>query len=462
MALRTPTFVVIGGGISGLVGARTLRRARPEARIVLLESDERLGGKIRTETIDGVRFEAGADSFLTRDTFLLELCGELGLADDLIPPAIFGAEIATGGRRHRMGGDYFLGVPASPRAILTSSVLSTAGKIRALGDLFLPGPLTGPDVAIGDFVARRFGHETLDRLVDPILAGTRAGDPRRISLAAAAPALDRIARSGRSVTLALRKERNRASSDVAAPVFVGLRDGMSTLVDALVADLVSVELRTSGPVRVLALDGGRAIVKTDTDDVEADGVLVTVPAHVAGGLMVSVAPEASRELSSIRYATVVSIAFVFDAGLIDLPPGASGLLIPSSEDKTLAAGTWFSAKWPHAADPGGRVLVRCFVGRAAGDVGDAASDADLVERVLADLREVMGWNQRPAHQAVTRWEPGLPQYEVGHREKVKRIEAAVARAGPIRVAGAGLRGSGLPDCARSAAEAATALARSFR
>lgn len=444
------TVAVVGGGISGLVAADLL--ARREHHVTLLEADERLGGKILTEQLDGVTVEAGADSFLAREPWALDLCTELGLGDRLVEPAIFGAQVWIPSGLRRLPSDFTFGMPSSPVRALRSGILSPWGALRASADLLLPGPLTGPDISIGSFVRRRFGAEVLERLVDPLLAGTRAGRADEISLAAAAPQIDVLARKRRSLILGLYSARRRGSLATGAPPFLAPKNGMQIIVDRLHRRLERrADVHTSAPVEGLEGTGDDSYVLhvTGQDSIRADAVIVATPAYSAAQLLRTVSPVAGSELAKIDYASVVSITLIYDSSETISLEG-SGLLVPSSAGKTLAACSWYSQKWPHHAPGDGRLVIRCFVGRAAGDAATELADNDLIGRVAGELGEAVGLRSAPQTWSVTRWDRALPQYAVGHLDAIERIEQALERTPGIALAGAGYRGSGIPDCIKSA------------
>jgi oxygen-dependent protoporphyrinogen oxidase len=417
---------------------------------VLLEARERVGGVIRTETLEGTMVEAGPDSFLAREPHARALCEELGLGDELVEPVSFGAHVWRRGRLRPIPPGFVLGVPARPAAMLRSRLLSPWGMARALGDLVLPGPLEGPDVSVGTLVRRRFGREVLERLVDPILAGTRAGSAEDMSLAAAAPPIDKAARARRSVLLGLRAQADREPR----PPFLGLRGGMEGLVERLRDDIAGrgVEIRTGAEVRRLSAadDGGYDLGA----GLRPDGVVIALPPPAASVVLAPVAPGAVAELRGIEHASIATVNLLYPPAAGPLPPKGSGILVPSSEGRTIAGCTWTSRKWPHLAPPDGGLSIRCFVGRAGDDPGLALDDGALVERCASELRAALGLNGAPTASRVTRWPRALPQYAVGHIERIDRIEAALARLPALALAGAGYRGSGLPECMRQGEEAA--------
>jgi oxygen-dependent protoporphyrinogen oxidase len=445
------SVAVIGGGITGLVAAYEMRG---RADVVVLEASSTWGGKIRTSKADGITFEEGPDSFLPRDDAPLKLCRSLGLGDQLVEPADFGAWLWHGGRLVPLPEGFVFGLPSSPMSILKTRLLSTRGVIRAAGDFVLPGPLSGPDVSVASFVEKRFGPEVMERLVDPLLAGTRAGDARAMSLAAALPQIDHIARTHRSITLGLRAQRNRTGGSV-KPRFYSLRGGMQDLVDALL-EATDADLRTGAAVTgIRAVDDGFAVA-TDGESLSVDAVVVAVPAHVAATLFREMAPGASEVLARIRYASVATGNFVYPSDAVRIPSKGSGVLVPRSENRTIAGCTWFSAKWPHAAPPGTTVL-RAFAGRSHGDRTLELADDQLLDGMERDLADVLGIDETARSRSLTRWERGIPQLEVGHLDAISSIEGQLAAWPRLALAGAGYRGTGIPDCIDQARAAAAKI-----
>ena len=445
----TRRAVVIGGGIAGLSAAREL--AAQGLEVVLLEASGRLGGAIRTEKIEGVPVEAGADSFLAAPP-ALELCAALGLSRELVAPAVFGAHLWIGGRLRRLPPGSALGLPSSSIAAVRDGRLSLGGGARAALELLWARRLSGPDVPLGAFVTRRFGREVLASLVDPLLAGTRSGRPEDLSLAAAAPSLDRIARTNRSVSRALRRGRP-------PPVFRSLRGGLEGLVAALGDGLPAVRL--NAPVEQVYLEGrGLGVRLSSGEEVTGDGVVVAVAAPVASSLLRCDWPAAAGPLGAIPYTPAVVATLVYPPGAISPPSGASGVLVPASEGRTLTACTWYSVKWPQAAPADGAQIVRCFAGRAGKERVFGLADGELTGALHDELSAMIGAGAEPRTVTVVRFEHGFPQYTLGHDERVRRAEAAL-RGHPVRLAGASYRGLGIPDCIAGGRAAARSLAEAF-
>jgi oxygen-dependent protoporphyrinogen oxidase len=444
-------FAVVGGGISGLVAAHTLASSGED--VVLLEGSDRFGGTLHTVDLEGATVEAGADCFVVGEGHALELCGGLGL-DDLREPRSFGAWIWRDGRLHRMPERTLGGIPTSVRAVLTAEVLSLRGRLRALSDLVLPGPLTGPDIGIGEFVARRFGREVAEVVVDPLLAGTRAGALDDLSLAAATPSLDAVARRHRSVILGMRR-----GDATAPPRFLAPARGMGAIAHALTEHLEAggAEIRTGARVTSLVPSNGGYRLETPGSPEEASGVVLAMPAHSAAGILREAVPDAARLLAGIRYASVGSVALAYPPGSVDLPPTGSGILVPRSEQIGIAACTWFSSKWPHLAPPDGGVILRCFLGRAGRHPGLDLADDNLAAWAHAETERMIHVRAAPLAHHVARWEQGLPQYDVGHLQRVAQIESALHSLPRVVVTGAAYRGTGVTDCVRWASEAARAV-----
>jgi oxygen-dependent protoporphyrinogen oxidase len=447
---------VVGGGVTGLTAARELDRAG--ADVVLLEAAPEAGGKIATKTLENVAVEAGPDSFLVRDPWALDLCRAIGLGNDLVRPAVFGGMVWSRGRLHPLPRGLVLGIPTLPVKMGRTGVMSRRGAIRGLGDLLNSKPLTGKDVSIGSLVRDRLGDEVLERLVDPLLAGTRAGDADEMSLAAAAPELDAVARRHRSLVLGLRAW---SPERPATPVFMAPIGGMTRLVQALKTELLHADVRLGSRVDSVARDGSRFVLRTRAEEVRADAVVLTAPAPATARQVADLEPAAAQALGSIGYASVAVVALAYPVAAGPPPQSGSGMLVPRAEKRTVAACTWYSTKWP-ASSPADGFLLRAVVGRAGRHPALDLDDDALVAKVHEDLADMLGLSAPPRASLVTRWENALPQYTVGHLDRVTGAELALAQRGPLFLAGAGYRGSGIPDCIRQATEAAAAVASALR
>lgn len=453
--------VVIGGGISGLAAAHRLLDGG--ARVTLLEATGRLGGKLYAGEIAGVPVDLGAESMLARRPEAVDLARAVGLADRLCPPAASAAELYTRGALRPMPTGHVMGVPGELAPLAASGVLTEAGLARVREDASLPPVEIGEDVGIGDYIAARLGREVVDRLVEPLLGGVYAGDAYRISMRAAVPQLYELARTQRPLTegVAALLRRAAAGRAAAGPVFMGIEGGVGRLPLA-VADAVRArggEVRTHTPVRRLARTGSTWSVLTEDGVTHpADAVVVALPAPAAAHLLAADAPGAAAELTAVEYASMALVTMAFRRAEVAALPASRGFLVPSVDGLTIKASTFSSNKWGWVAEADPELFVlRTSVGRHGDEADLERDDADLVERSLTDLHTAVGLTARPVASRVERWTDGLPQYPVGHVDRVARVREQVAKVPGLRVCGAAYDGVGIPACVASAHTAADEL-----
>ncbi|MER7466544.1 protoporphyrinogen oxidase [Streptomyces sp. NPDC097981] len=451
--------VVIGGGIAGLAAAHRL--LADGLRVTLLEAGPRLGGKLRSGELAGAPVDLGAESVLARRPEALELARAVGLADALQPPATATAHLWTRGALRPMPRGHVMGVPGDLATLAASGVLSAAGLARIEAERGLPPTEIGEDVAVGEYVAARLGPEVVDRLVEPLLGGVYAGNAYRISMRAAVPQLFEAARTHRSLGEGVRELQQRAAQQPrqAGPVFSGIDGGIGRLPQAVAeaCRAAGARISTGTAVReVLRTPGGWRVV-TAAETIDADAVVLAVPAGPAARLLDGLAPAAAAELRAVEYASMALVTMAFRRS--ELPAavtggGASGFLVPPVDGRTIKASTFSSNKWAWAGADPELFLLRTSVGRF-GDEGDLVrEDSELVEVSLRDLGEAVGLAARPVASTVTRWDGGLPQYPVGHLARVARIRGAVAALPGLAVCGALYDGVGIPACIASAGKAA--------
>jgi oxygen-dependent protoporphyrinogen oxidase len=429
-------IAVVGGGIAGLASAFFLEDAGHE--VTLYEADRRLGGKIHTVDLHGRPVELGPDAFLARVPDATELCQALGLGDELIAPATGDARVWIDGHLRPLPEGLVLGVPSDVLAVARSGVLSPRGLARAALEPLLPGRRLDSDRSVADLVASRFGHQVLDRLVDPLVSGINAGDTRRLSVEATTPQLAALARQHRSLLLGARSlTRARRPGD---PVFLTVAGGLRRLVDGLVGRLRG-DVRTGTPVSSL-------------DDLDADGVVLAVPAPAAAPLVSRRAPAAAEQLAAFEDASVVLTLLAYPAESVGHPLDGSGFLVPRREGRLTTACSWASSKWPHWVRPG-EVLLRVSAGRAGDERALDLDDDELVARLHAEVAPALAISAPPTWTHVARWPASFPQYPVGHLARVDAIEAALPP--NVALAGAAYRGVGIPACIASARRAAERL-----
>ncbi len=446
---RPRTVAVVGAGVAGLAAAVALQRAG--RRVVVLEAADRVGGKVRTSDVGGLPVDEGADSLLRRVPEGVGLAAAVGLGGELVSPAAGQAFLWSRGALRTLPAGTVLGVPGDLSALARSGALTARGLYRVLADV-VPGEPVTEDVAVGELVGRRLGREVVDRLVDPLLGGVYAGRADRLSLQATLPQLVGPLRTARTLLGAARAVRAAAPA-ASGPVFAGLPGGLGRLPVAAAAGL-DVRLRTT--VRALArtatgwrLETGPAV---DPASLDVDEVVLAVPAAPSARLLAPHLPAAAAELGSLEYASVAIVTLV----LAGPPPGrGSGYLVPAVEGRTTKAVTFTSRKWAHY--PSDRTVVRASVGRSGEEAALQRPDEELVRVVREELADAVGPVGPLVDSRVVRWGGGLPQYAVGHLDRVRRVKAAVAGLPGLAVAGAAYDGVGVPAVARSGAQAAALL-----
>lgn len=463
--VRARHVVVVGGGITGLVTAYRLARSSNGMPIdvTLLEASDRLGGKLQTVEVGGLCVEAGADSFVVRKPWAVDLCKELGLHAQLVIPATSGAFVFTRGRLVPFPKRSAFGVPASAAELLRWPGMSHRGRWRALLDLWKAASKDDGDRSLGALVARRMGTEALDSLVAPLLAGLHAGDPHRLSIDATFPELRAWERVHGSLIRGARaslkggarasertEESERRAREVARmPMFTTVWGGLSRLVDALAGALGEDRIRTGAPASAIARNDDRFAVTAAGERFDADAVVMTTPASGAARLLAQVAPPASSELSAIRYASSAAVALVYPPGTAERLPDATGFVVSARADLSITACTWVSRKWPDDAFRD-RAVLRCFIGRAGREDLLDLRDEEIVAKAVEDVEHVRPIGVPPSAWRVLRWERAMPQYEVGHLGRVERIRAALRAVPGVFVAGSALDGVGIVDCVRQA------------
>lgn len=454
-----PHVVVVGGGITGVSAAWFLRQTGgDDLAITLLEGSPRLGGKLQTIEVDGVPVDTGAEAMLNRRPEAVDLARAVGLEERLRYPSTTSSGIWSYGALRPVPANTVMGVPADLAALTESGVLSPEGVACVARDLELPGPGLDGDVAVGRYATDRCGREVVDRLIEPLLGGVYAGQADRLSLRATMPQLAPLLGEDPSlIRAAARAKATGTSSD--QPVFAGLDGGVGSLVPA-VARASGATVRRNARARELRRTptGWQLVVgpATSPELVTADGVVLACPAPAASRLLADVAPNAAADLAGIEYASMATIVLAFPATAFPEPLPGSGFLVPPVERRLIKAATFSSRKWPWLAERApGIEVVRCSVGRHGETTDLRRDDSDLVRGAVDDLRAVTGVTGKPLAAHVTRWGGGLPQYAVGHRDRIARIRAAVAALPGLAVAGAAYDGVGIPACVASAREAAT-------
>ncbi|EGK13895.1 protoporphyrinogen oxidase [Desmospora sp. 8437] len=449
--MKRSRIAVVGGGITGLSAAFYLQREAEmhslPLDLALIEGEERLGGKVKTERIDGFVMETGPDSFLERKTSAKQLALDLGLKEELVRNRTGQSFILHQGRLLPMPEGAVMGIPTRLTPFLKTGLFSASGKLRAAQDLILPKKKEEKDVSVGSFFRRRLGDEIVDHLIEPLLSGIYAGDLDRLSLEATFPHFAQMEQDHRSLILATMKNRPpHKTNGRPRGQFLTLKRGLESLVEAIQAKLPEETVITGNPVQRIIKEANRYLLVLRSGRViQADAVIMAVPFPVMKHLLPTAGelPEHPNPVSPTSVATVI-LGYDREA----LPEGldGTGFVIPRKEETTITACTWTHKKWPHTT-PEGKALIRCYVGRFGNDTIVEETDPRILDRVRSDLRKIQGIEATPTFTHITRWREAMPQYTVGHTDWLKRLEETCRHQLPgFFPVGASYGGIGIPDC----------------
>jgi len=393
----------------------------------------------------------------------LELCRQLGLESDLLPTDSRnrGSFIARGNRLLPVPEGFHLLAPSRLWPFAASGILSWAGKLRVAADMVIPAKRDDHEESLAEFVRRRLGREALERIAQPMVGGIYTADPERLSLAATMPRFIEMERRHGSLIRAMiaAKRTRQTSSGATGPrydLFVSLRDGLEQLPRALAESLPPGTIRTGTRVDAIVRAATGWRLRTDAGPLDAQAVCLAVPAHRAAEMLRDVDRELARDLSAIEYASSATVNLVYRREDVPHPLDGFGFVVPAIERRATLACSFSSVKYAHRA-PEGMVLLRAFVGGALAPHNLELDDERLVGAVVSDLGELLGLRVPPLQSVVSRYERSMPQYHVGHLERVGRIEDRVTRLPKLVLAGNAYRGTGIPDCVRSGMQAAAAL-----
>lgn len=461
---------VVGGGVSGLAAAFRLgelcRETGRPAQIAVFESNSGLGGIVGTRDIAGYRVELGADSFITNKPWAVGLCRRLGLEDELIPTdaRYRRSLVLCRGKPVAVPEGFQLLAPNAMWPVWRSPIFSLSGKIRLAGEYFVPrAPQPVDDESLASFVRRRFGQEALERLVQPLVGGIYTSDPEKLSLRATMPRfLEMEARHG-SLIRALQHEgraaadHDRTASGARYGLFATPRHGISQLVESLISrvlEIASVRLNTTVErITADANSGSYQVHLAGEAPEDFDAVIVATPAYRAAEAVREICPGAAAALDEIEYASTAIVVSGHRLTDVAHPVEAFGLVVPAIEKRRILAVSFTSRKFPGRA-PEGCVQMRTFVGGAMQPELVTLSDDQILELVRQELGDLLGVTWKPDFAIVARWMRSMPQYHVGHLDKIARIERDLKSRPTLALASNALYGVGLPDTIHSGEVAA--------
>ena len=458
--------VVVGGGISGLSAAyRLIESKHTDHEVNLLESSDRFGGTIRTVDHEGCLIELGPDSFLSSKPWMTSLAERLGIADQIIPTSRIHrrSHVVYQGKLHPLPEGFLMMAPTRLWPMLTTSLFSFTGKARCAFDLILPRGKESDQESVGSFVRRRFGREVLERVVQPLIGGIYAGDPDSLSLKATIPRFLEMETQHRSVIKAMVAQRHAAIKSVENSSaesgarygeLVSFNRGMESIIRALYSSLPQETLHTRSRVVSLSREDKRWCLNcNDGKRFEADNVILALPAQKAANLIRSTDPGLHDILSAIPHTSSFVINLIYERSQVPHPLDCFGFVVPAVEKRPIIACTFSSVKFPNRT-PDDLVLLRTFVGGTLQQDMLNIDDDEMMRIVRAELKNLLGIEAPPRYTLFSRYPGAMPQYLVGHIQRMEQIKSLLQNHPGLTLAGNAYRGVGLPDCVYSGEQAA--------
>ncbi|WP_335870132.1 protoporphyrinogen oxidase [Bacillus sp. 2205SS5-2] len=457
--------VIIGGGITGLTAAYYLQKEAKEKQIaldvVLVEASHKLGGKIQTVTKDGFVIERGPDSFLERKTSAAKLASEVGMEKDLVNNSTGQSYVMVNEQLHPMPGGSVMGIPTEIGPFVTTGLFSLMGKARAAGDFVLPRSKVEGDQSLGSFFRRRLGNEIVENLIEPLLSGIYAGDIDQLSLMSTFPQFYHIERKHRSLVFGMKKGMPKGPKGPKKGMFLTFKNGLQSFVNAIEEHLDEGSVLKGIRVENIQKHNDHYdLYLNDGNKLEANSIIVATPHQVLPTMFASY--PIFDPLKQMPSTSVATVAMAFPKEAIGQDINGTGFVVSRNSDYTITACTWTHKKWPHST-PEGHVLLRCYVGRAGDEAIVDLSDAEIEQIVLDDLNKTMNITMKPSFTVVTRWKESMPQYTVGHKERMNSLKQQVAQELPgVFLAGSSFDGLGLPDCIDQGVDAVNKVLQIFQ
>jgi oxygen-dependent protoporphyrinogen oxidase len=466
-------IAIIGGGITGLSAAYRLTQLQPDASITLFDKQNRLGGVLETLHRDGFEIETSADNFITTVPWGVNLCKELGLTDKLVQTnaKVRRTYVVRKGKLHLLPDGFLMMAPTKLYPMATTPILSWFGKIRAGMELFISARKDDVDESMANFVRRRLGREVFERLVEPLVSGVYAADMEKLSVLATLPRFRDMERQYGSLIIAMQRQlkANKQAhlaeqSGARYSMFVTLRGGLSILTDTLAEKIANhrtpAVLRLNSAVTQLIRENDKwrvAVAGSKGNDTLFDAVIVAGAANNAATLLQDSAPEIAELLAGIHHEGTAIATFAFDKKQIKQEFRGMGFVVPKIENSPILAGSFSSLKYEHRAAED-KALIRVFAGGARAPELATLDDDRLAPLLLHELKRIVKIDGEPLFSIVSHWAETMPQYHVGHRERVLTIESLLQKEKTLAVAGNAFHGVGVPNCIDSGFKAAEQVA----
>ncbi len=458
-------IAIVGGGIAGLAAAYYSSKAATEpVEISVFEQANYWGGKILTERVGDFVIEGGPDTFIVTKPWAVKLCKELGIADRLrgTNPGANRTYIMKEGALHELPGGLTMMIPTEISPMIRTELLSWPEKIRMGMDFLIPPAAENGDESLGAFVTRRLGRAAYENLIEPLMSGIYAGDGDKLSLQATFPYLRELElKHGGLVKGAINARRERAKNGKKiAPgsrsIFLTPLTGLSEIVERLVEvlELTGTDMHLNTSVTgIYPIHSGYRVDLSGEKQLKVDAVILATPAYITGKLVENFAPRMAMELNAIDYVSTATVSLAYHEQDLGCPLDGYGYVIPRREGRRALACTWTSTKFPHRA-PERYALIRVFIGRAGQETEIGWDEADLVQIAREEIQDTLRTKAEPLFWRIFIWEKAMPQYNLGHFDKLARIETMLQTFPGLALAGNGYAGIGIPDCIRSGEVAA--------
>jgi protoporphyrinogen/coproporphyrinogen III oxidase len=449
-----PRVAIIGGGISGLSALHFLRRRLPSnVSIRLFEADSRLGGTIGSDRIDGYVCDWGPNGFLDRVPLTLQLVEELGLQDKLRPanPQADNRFIYRHGRLHA--------ISASPIKFMTSSLLSLRGRLRVTMEPLIKPKRDDTDESVFDFAARRIGREAAEAMIDPMVSGIFGGAAKAVSLRSCFPVMEEMERDHGSLFRAmLAKKKTGKNAGPAGPSgrLTSFDNGLYTIIERF-HDLYADQIQKDSPVqRIIKTPQGYQIDFPGKPAETFAAVVLATPAYAAAQILHDTDPQLSDLLDQIPYASLAVCCFGYSGDQRARELDGFGFLVPRNEGKRILGSIWTSSIFRDQA-PDGQVLLRSMIGGYTDPAAVRLIDDELTTLVNGELTAILALQTRPTFVRIFRYEKGIPQFTLGHSDRLKQIDKRLHTLPGIYLASNAYSGIGLNDCVTRALETAENL-----
>ncbi len=464
---KLPRIAVIGGGISGLAAAHRLNELQPQWPVELLEATGRLGGVLQTVHKDGYLIEEAADNFLGGPSapWARDLCERIGFSDQLLPTnqQFRGAKVFWNGRLIPIPEGFQLMAPSRLWPLLTCPLLSPLGRLRLVCEPWVPANKDAREQSLADFVTQRLGREALDRLVEPIVAGIYTADAGALSVQAALPQMVELVQQHGSLYRGMvqkqKSQRAAATRGARYSLFLAPRLGMSSMIDAIATRLTNTRVRLENravEIRPATSNGWSVRIEGQDQPEIFDGLILALPAMAASRAVASIHPQLASELEGIEHANSAVVALGYPKQQVQRPMNAFGCVVPAVQNRPILAISWSSAKFPGRA-PVSSDLYRVFIGGALQPQLADLPDDQMLQLAQRELNDLLGVQGPPEMCRIVRWRQAMPQYVVGHLDRLQRIDQLLPADGRLRLAGNAYQGVGIPQCIRSGETAAEDL-----